>query len=67
MEGTVGMSPPAGVAFLEAGEEPASLTTFRWKTPPSVGRLKGGEVPPASPPAFFDFNGLKKGASDLLA
>ena len=60
MEGTVGIIAPADGAFLGAGHEPASLTTFRWKTPPSVGRLKGGEVPPASPPAFFNCNGLKR-------
>src|SRR5947209_19766050 len=27
--------------------------TFRWKTPPSVGRVEGRWSPPASPPAFF--------------
>jgi hypothetical protein len=60
MEGTVGIIAPADGAFLGAGHEPASLTTFRWNTPPSVGRSKGGEVPPASPPAFFGFIWLKR-------
>jgi hypothetical protein len=55
MEGSLGMIAPADAAFLGAGHEPAPVTTFRWKTPPSVGRSKGGEVPPASPPAFFNF------------
>ena len=60
MEGTVGIIAPADGAFLGSGSLPALLTTFRWKTPPSVGRSKGGEVPPASPPAFFDCRWLKR-------
>jgi hypothetical protein len=63
MERVAGKIAPADGAFLGAGLVPAPLTTFRWKTPPSVGRSKGGEVPPASPPAFL----AKKGASDRLA
>ena len=60
MEGVAGIIAPVDGAPLGAGHEPASLTTFRWKTPPSVGRSKGGEVPPASPPAFFGFIWFKR-------
>jgi hypothetical protein len=38
MEGVAGISPPADGAFLGAGQIPFPPATFRWNTPPSVGR-----------------------------
>ena len=44
---------PADGSFRGAGQKPAPYVTFRWKTPPSVGRSKGGEVPQLHRPLFF--------------
>jgi two-component system, OmpR family, response regulator len=44
---------PADGSFRGAGQEsPLPLVTFRWNTPPSVGRSKGGEVPQLHRPLF---------------
>jgi hypothetical protein len=53
MEGVAGIVAPADGSFRGAGQKLAPSGSFRWNTPPSVGRSKGGEVPPASPPAFL--------------
>ena len=52
MESVAGISRPRRGAFRGAGQKLAPSSSFRWNPPPSVGRSKGGEVPPASPPAF---------------
>src|SRR5579864_7805105 len=66
MEGVAGISRPRRRRF--PGERVTSSLpprlrfqgSFRWNTPPSVGRSKGGEVPPTSPPAFFAASMIRK-------
>jgi two-component system, OmpR family, response regulator len=48
---------PADGSFRGRAKSPLPLVTFRWNTPPSVGRSKDGEVPPASPSALFARSG----------
>lgn len=43
MEGVAGMFAPAGGSFQGAGFGP--LLSFRWKTPPSVGRSRAVKSP----------------------
>jgi len=55
MEGVAGISRPPPTA-LSGGAGPKLAPflglPFRWKTPPSVGRAKGGEVPQLHRPLF---------------
>jgi len=54
MEGVAGIRRPPPTALSgERVKARSLLLPSGGKTPPSVGRPKGGEVPPASPPAFF--------------
>jgi len=53
MEGVAGIVAPADGSFRGAGLRARSrFETFRWKMPPSVGRVKGGEVPQLHRPLF---------------
>jgi len=45
MEGVAGISRPPTALSGGRVKMPAPSATFRWNTPPSVGRSKGGEVP----------------------
>ena len=46
------MSPPPTALSGGRVESPLPAIAFRWNTPPSVGRLKGGEVPQLHRPLF---------------
>ncbi len=61
MEGVAGISRPRRRLFPGGGSKARSpQVTFRWKTPPSVGRSKGGEVPQLHRPLFWLEGGRAK-------